>query len=372
MPLSRLDQRTISRLTPREKAFDLRDSELRGFGIRVLPSGKKHFFVHAQHQGRRIWKTVGDAEAFSAPEARARAASVLASIKAGHEAGCVLAEDTVFERVADEVFRRYGRAWKPSTVKINRSYYENHILPWFQGRQIGDITAQDVQHWFGSLRTFPHVANRAAPVLSVILRQAERYGYRKENTNPCQGIRRYRHRARERFLSPEEIRRLDAVLTRHRAERPLHTALVRLLLLTGCRVSELRTLQWTHYREGKLFLPDSKTGPRTVWLSSPARGVLHFLPRTSSFVFPSPRGDRPMVAIYGFWHEVRTEAQLPDLRLRELRHTYASIALMHGESVLTIGRLLGHRESATTLKYIHLLDTAVRQAVEAVGAALEG
>ena len=372
MPLIRLNQRTVSRLTPREKAFDLRDAELKGFGIRVQPSGRKRYFVHVQHQGRRIWKVIGDAEAFSESDARTRAASVLALLRAGREAGCVLPEDTVFESVADEVCRRYGRGWKPSTVKINRSYYENHILPWFRGRQIGDINAQDVQHWFGSLRTFPHVANRAAPVLSVILRQSERYGYREEDTNPCKGIRRYRERARERFLSPEEIRRLDAVLTRHRAERPLHTALVRLLLLTGCRVSELCTLKWTHYREGKLFLPDSKTGPRTVWLSSPARRVLNFLPRTSSWVFPSPHRDRPMVAIYGFWHDVRAEARLPDLRLHDLRHTYASIALMHGESVLTIGRLLGHGEPATTLKYIHLVDTALRQAVDAVGAALEG
>ena len=171
-------------------------SELRGFGVRVAPSGRKRFFLHVQHEGTRVWRDCGDA------------------------------------------------------------------------------------------------ADRSAPVLSVILGQAEIYGYRPEDSNPCRGIRRYRRRGRERFLGPEELRRFGAALDCYATRRPLAAAAVRLILLTGCRKSEILNLEWVFYREGKLFLPDSKTGLRTIWLSAPARAVLDALPRTGRQVFPGARARR--------------------------------------------------------------------------------
>ena len=149
---------------------------------------------------------------------------------------------------------------------------------------------------------------------------------------------------------------------------------IRLLLLTGCRKGELLTLRWSDYREGHLFLRDSKTGPRTVWLSQPARKVLDMLGRTSPWVFPALRTNRPRGASWLdlFWRRVRTETALSDVRLHDLRHTHASLALRQGETVLAIGRLLGHRNPETTLKYIHLADTMVHEAAETVGAVLEG
>ena len=134
------------------------------------------------------------------------------------------------------------------------------------------------------------------------------------------------------------------------------------------------TLKWRYYREGKLFLPDSKSGPRTVWLSSAARAILDGLPRKAAWVFPSPRSDSCLcgVTVTRVWHSMRAEADLRDVRLHDCRHTYASMALVQGETVLTIGRLLGHRDPATTLKYSHLSDAIVREATNAVGAILEG
>ena len=366
----RLDQHRADTLKPRKKAYDIRDGELKGFGLRVLPSGKKRYFVHSQHRGQRIWKNIGDGGVMSEPEARARAASVLASIRNGEQGVGVLPEQTVFEVVAEEVFRRYQRNWKPGTIKVNRGYYNNQLLPWFGGKQIAGITRRDVRQWFASLHATPAAADRAAPVLSVIFSQAERYGYRPADTNPCKGIKRYRRRGRERFLSPEEWRRLSAVLTRHEADRALHAALVRLLLLTGCRKGEFLTLRWSCYREGKLFLPDSKTGARTVWLCAAARGVLDGLPRTASWVFPTRQGNRPLPSIDRFWQRVRAEADLHDVRLHDLRHSYASIALRHGETLLTIGKLLGHNDPATTLKYTHLVEAQVREAADALASVL--
>ena len=145
-----------------------------------------------------------------------------------------------------------------------------------------------------------------------------------------------------------------------------------LLLLTGCRRNEIMTLQWADYRDGHLFLRDSKTGPRTVWLSSAARAVLDGLPRTSIWVFPGKSGNYPEPGLDYFWRKLRDEAGLTDVRLHDLRHSYASFALQAGETVLTIGRLLGHSKPDTTLKYIHLADDSVRAAVEAVAPVLGG
>ena len=373
MPKTALSGVRVKALVPGTSAYDIRDTTLRSFGVRVLPSGAKRFFVHAQHHGQRVWKIVGDANALTVEDARSRAASILAALRPGADAPDS-ADTTRFDLVAEAVFRRYERVWKPQTFYVNCCYLRRQILPTFAGRQIADITRQDVQRWFASLRTTPVAADRSLPVLSVILREAELLGYRPAGSNPCRGIRRYRRQGRERFLSDDEIRHLATTLSAHEAEKPLQVAAVRLLLLTGCRKGEIVTLRWSDYREGHLFLRDSKTGPKTVWLSSAAREVLDRIPRTSTWIFPFRQANQPRNRSWlnRFWHLVRGKAALPDVRLHDLRHTYATFALQRGESVLAIGRLLGHTNPETTLKYTHLTDAAVRQAAETVGAALEG
>ena len=374
MATVRLNDRRVGALKPRKSVYDIRDRELRGFGVRIMPSGAKRFFIHSQHDGRRVWKIIGEAGSIGTDEARDRAKTAITAIREGSDAQSAAMPDIAFETVAEEVFTRYARNWKPSTLFVNRGYYRNQILPWFKGRPITEITVSDVQRWFASLRETPVAADRSAPILSVIMRQAEVYGYRPEGTNPCVGIKRYRRQGRERFLSAAELRRLGAVLARHEADQPQFVAIIRLLLLTGCRKSEIVTLKWRDYREGKLFLRDSKVGPRTVWLSSAAREVLDNLPRSAPWVFPSPQSDSCMkVGTLGqAWRSMRAEAELPDVRLHDTRHTYASVALAQGETVLTIGRLLGHRNPETTLKYTHMTEITVREAAEAIGAILVG
>ena len=374
MPKIRLTQRRVDALKPDEKTLDVRDSVIRGFGVRILPSGRKRYFLHSQIDGKRVWHSIGDAGTMSLERARDRATSLLASRSRTDETSPSETASILFEYVADEVFKRYQRYWKPRTLEVNLGYLRNQILPYFKDRAIGDITRRDVQRWFASLHATPVAADRSAPVLSVIFRQAEVYGYRAQGSNPCSGIKRYRRRNRERFLSHDEIRRLSRVLDDKREKRPLLAAIMRLLLLTGCRKSEILNLQWSDYREGKLYLRDSKTGPRTVWLSSPARRILDGLPRRGRWMFPSPHGDRHLSkgALSRFWFSVRSEAGIADVRCHDLRHTYASIALAHGETIPTIGRLLGHSDPATTLKYTHLADATIYEAAEFLGSVLGG
>ncbi len=371
MPNCRLTQRRIDTLKPGKSARECRDIELQGFGVRILPSGRKRFFVHAQHDGRRVWTTIGDAGTMPVSEARALARSHLSALRKGEPTpGTVDPSGSPFEDVADDVFRRLARIWKPRTLAVNRGYLKNQILPRFRGQPIGAITSKDVQQRFASLRSTPAAADRAMPVLSVIMREAEILDYHPEGSNPCRNIRRYRRRGRERFLSREETRRLGATLARH--DGHLLVAAVRLLLLTGCRRNEIMTLQWADYRDGHLFLRDSKTGPRTVWLSSAARAVLDGLPQTGVWVFPGKTGGGPAQGLDRFWRKLRDEADLGDVRLHDIRHSYASFAMQAGETVLTIGRLLGHSQPDTTLKYIHLADDSVRAAIDAVAPILGG
>ena len=373
MPKVTLTAARIEALRPRKTAYDVRDTALRGFGIRVLPFGGKRFFVHCQYRGERVWKIVGDAGRMSTDEARASAARMLAAIRRGENTPRSPGE-ALFEAVAETVFERHARLWKAGTLRVNRGYLRSQILPHFAGRQIADIDRREVRKWFASLRPTPVAADRSMPVLSVIMTEAEAMGMRPKDSNPCRGIRRYRRRGRERFLSDDEIRRLSARLEAHETSSPREVAVIRLLLLTGCRKSEILTLRWSDYREGHLFLRDSKTGPRTVWLSEPARNVFDALARQGQEVFAGARGDGQPCASWlaRFWNKVRAEAELDDLRLHDLRHAHASLALRRGENVLAIARLLGHRRAETTLKYTHPADAMARNAVEIVGAVLGG
>ena len=220
MPAETLTEARIRALRSRMSA---RDAKLKGFGVRVLPSGGGRYFIHCQHNGRRIWKIVGDADDLSVSEARSRATAMLAAIRQDTPVP-TQPEETVFEAVSEAAFRRHERIWKPRTIEVNRGYLRKQVLPRFSGCQIAEITRQDVVHWFASLRATPVAADRSMPVLSVIVREAERMGFREEGSNPCLGIRRYRRQSRERFLSDAEIRSLAVCLKAHEGDEPLAVA----------------------------------------------------------------------------------------------------------------------------------------------------
>lgn len=374
MPNLHITQPCIDRLKPRRRAFDIRDTKLRGFGVRVLPSGTKRYFVQSQFQGIRTWHKIGNADGLPVDEARRQATTILATIQSGGEPANPDPEQARFGDVAERLFEACQRHWKASTREVNRYYLNNQILPWFRDMRVADISDRNIRQWHASLHATPAAADRSVPVLSILLGKAETHGYRPEGSNPCTGIRRYRRRGRERFLTSEEMQRLGAVLTGHEHDRPVEIAAIRLLLLTGCRRGEVLTLKWPDYREGHLYLRDAKAGPRTVWLSTPARRILDGLPRWDAWIFPSrrKRGCLAPSSFMYFWRRLQTEAGLDDVRLHDLRHTYASVALRSGETVPTIARLLGHNDTATTLKYTHLDHKAVRLAVEALAPVLAG
>ena len=148
MSKGRLTQQRIDSLKPRKKTLDIRDSVIRGFGVRVLASGRKSYFLHSQNNGKRVWQSIGDAGSMSLECAREQATLLLASRTPDNDVVPTDTASILFEDFADDVFRHYQRHWKPNTLKVNQSYYRNQILPWFRGCSVSDITRQDVQRWF--------------------------------------------------------------------------------------------------------------------------------------------------------------------------------------------------------------------------------
>ena len=358
MPSTRLTHRRVDTLKPRKQTHDVRDPGFKGFGVPVMPSGSKRYFLHSQFDGKRIWHTIGDAGAITLESA------LLAARQNGNADNPDSCDSIPFETVADEVFGRFGGHWKPRALAVNLGYCRNQILPWFKGKPISEITRLDVRRWFASLHATPVAADRSAPILSVIFKQSEAYGYRPEGSNPCTGIKR--------FLSAEEMRRLSKILDRHQDCHPMETSIVRLLLLTGCRKSEILTLQWSEYRECRLCLSDSKTGPRTVWLSSATRKVLNDLSRIDPWMFPLPRdnGHLSTTKLDRFWWKIRVEAGINDVRCHDLRRSFASWAEMRGVPLPTAARLLGHRQVSMTLRYAHAADKEVEAVAERIGAVI--
>ncbi len=364
----------IARRRPPAKEKTYWDREMTGFGLRVRPSGHKSWIVKLVSRGRQKKLTLGKVEDLTAWEARQTARKVLAEAataglpKRQNQGRCV----PDFAAYAEEFWRDYARHWKRATQSTNRRYIDNELVPVFGAFAVDRIRRADVLRWRDDLVERQSVFNRALPVLSGMMKYTEQLGYRLPGSNPCRNMTCYARPPKERFLSPEEYWRLAAILAEQESQQPDVVAAILLLVFTGARVSEVLTLRWEHVKSPRLHLADSKTGPKIVYLNSPAQAVLRELEarRRGDWVFPSPRGDGPRGPIVVAWGKLRRAAALPDVRLHDLRHSFASVAINQGISLVLIGRLLGHALTETTSRYAHLEDRSVTDAAARISRSL--
>jgi integrase len=273
--------------------------------------------------------------------------------------------------VADH-WRHIARGWKPSTALRNQHAWQSMIAPHFGTMQIAEISASDVVRWRdGCAGARECRFNRAVPVLASLLKYAEALKLRPKGSNPCRGIARYKRPLRERYLSPKEYRRLGRELMLAEAEFPAQVAVIKLLMLTGARVGEIRDLQWQWVKPPGLLLPDSKTGPKTIYLNSQAVAVLKSVPqvRGGSLVFPGKSSTKPL-NIQHWWSRFRLLCGLPDVRIHDLRHSFASVAIGQNIPLATISTLLGHALPETTGRYAHLADEHIADAAQRVSGSL--
>lgn len=352
-------------------------SALPGYALRTYWSGRRVYIVQHRMAGRMRTVTIGNAAVLSEATARSVAYGVLLRCHTGEDPAATRARvrsEPTYAAFLEDYWRRMSPQWKPRTQETQDSYRRNHLDGAFAGKFVDEIETADVARWFARItdNSGPGAANRCLDILSAAMRRAEEWGYRAEGDNPCGGVRANRRRKCERFLSDQELARLGAALTAAETMQPIHAAAVKLLVLTGCRVSEIVHLRWGEVRGQRLLLSDSKTGARTVWLGSRARGVLDRFRRgkPDGFVFPFDNHDRSTVS--GFWQRVREEAELPGVRLHDLRHSFASFAARRSETLPIIGKLLGHAKIASTARYAHLDDASAVQANERVGRLVAG
>lgn len=280
----------------------------------------------------------------------------------------------IFERFVSGSWRTacYYRC-KPSTRRRMDSALRTQLLPVFGPLRLDEIGRSVVLEWFdGYSLTAPAGANRALDILRQILNYAIECDYLE--ANPTRGVRHNPRPKITRFLSRDEVERVYAALNAHRGRGSgrQQVAIISLLMLTGCRKSELVHLRWNEVDGDVLRLTDSKTGPRTVFLSRAAQAVIARQPRTGSpFVFPSlTDGTEPRSNELSLWRKVRREAGIEDVRLHDLRHTFASHAVMRGVPLPVLSHLLGHSRDRMALRYAHVADREVGEAAERIGTKL--
>ena len=244
-------------------------------------------------------------------------------------------------------------------------------MPAFGTMPLDRVGPDDVAAWFdASSKDYPGAANRAFEILRSMMFRAEDWGFRERGANPCVGIRKNPRRDIARFLDRDELARLGKALDARQARWPETVAAIRLLALTGCRRGEVLNLRWRDIRRNAINLPDSKTGSRSAPLGKAAQELIHALPGPcvpDAFLFPRHAKGRGVWALTNCWHTVRADAKLGKVRLHDLHHTAASHAVMSGENLPLVGKLLGHRRHETTAGYAHLADAHLVKTAEKVG-----
>lgn len=345
------------------------DTELKGFGIRVLPSGTASWIVRLRQRGKHRRITIARLEDLAATRARKEARALLAAAALdGLPKREVVKDNPSIRAFVAEHWNDLSRVWKPSTARRNWNAWQYTLEPVFGRILLRDLQPTDLHRWRDSCAgDGENLYNRSLPVLASIMKYAEALRLRRKGSNPCRGMPRYWQTAKERYLTPAEYRRLGTALREAEALHPAHVAVVRLLLFTGARVGEILTLKWEWVQPPRLVLPDSKTGPKIIWLNRQAEAVLASLPRRegTSLVFPSRHGRTPM-AFGNWWCALRRRCAMPDVRVHDLRHSFASVAIMDNVPLATIGKLLGHELAETTAKYAHLSDDVIGDAADRV------
>ncbi len=375
--MPKITKRTVDAIVPQERERVVWDDEIKGFGVRVHPTGRKVYIVKYRHRGKAVKATIGPHGPIAPAVARARAAEIITAARTGKDpvaGGRYGAKAPTLREVVERFLTEYVPTHcKPGTAEGYCSALEIHVVPRLGNRRVADIERGDIAALHHELRATRYQANRTVQVLSRIFTLAEVWGLRPGGSNPCRHVKRFREDKRERFLSDKEYKRLGAALAESGEkglEPPLVVAAIRLLMLTGCRKAEILTLRWEHVDldAGELRLPDSKTGAKIVHLGDPAIAVLRDLPRPddSPWVITGSKRDRPLHDLNYWWKRIRGRAKLDGVRIHDLRHSYASGGLLVGEGLPMIGKLLGHNHVHTTARYAHLANDPLKSAANRI------
>lgn len=375
----KLTKRSVERLEICSSDYFVWDSELTGFGVRVLPSGRKTYLVQYRSGGRSRRRSIGRHGVLTADQARQEAKTLLGDVARGGnpaEDRRRAFRDPTIKSLCEKFMTEYvAHHCKATTADGYLSNIENHIIPRLGNRKINDVTRADIVAFHHDMRDRPYTANRAVMMLSRMFNLAEDWGLRSGGANPARRIKKFREEEKKRYLSDDEQARLGQALGKalETGEATEYgVAAISLLMLTGCRLGEILTLKWDYVTPHHLELPDSKTGRRRIPLPREAYDIIASLPRMvgNSYVILGETDKGHLVNLQKTWLRVRKIAGLEDVRMHDLRHTYASVAVMNGIDPFLLKEIMGHKNLQTTLRYAHFADAAVQRAAGSVAAKL--
>lgn len=385
--MPKITKRTVDTLeaTSGRPSF-LWDDALTGFGVKALPTGGKRYFIKYRAGGggrgaQQRWFTLGSHGQITANEARSMAQQALAAIARGSDPQQEKLERRTAATLTD-LWERFTAEHLPQRKPTTRYEYalqwRQTLAPKLGKAPVAGITRSQVDRLHKSLSSTPYRANRVIALLSRLMTLAEMWELRPQGTNPCLHVTRFRESPRERYLSAEELQRLGESMEAMVTGREINSSAVhaiQLLLMTGARLNEILRAEWSWVDQERrvLALPDSKTGKKPVFLGDASLIVLErqrVFSGGSRFIFPAARGEGPMINLRKSWQRICDRAGLPDVRLHDLRHTAASIAVGQGASLPIIGRLLGHSQAQTTQRYAHVSADPALSAANALGAAV--
>ncbi len=369
----------VEKLEPQEADCIFWDDKISGFGVKVTPLGRKVYLLkYRNKEGRQRKPVIGIHGQITCENARDVAQDWLADIAKGKDPSM---ERSVSRKAptVSELCERYMEEHsklhkKENTLKLEKFYIKKFIKPMLGSLKTASVTKLDIAKFHSALRDTPSQANRILQTLSKMFSLAETWKIRPQHTNPVKGIQKYKEESRERFLTQEEIKRLNDVLDKaeHEGRESLYFLnLIRLLMLTGARLSEIQTAKWAwvDFSNGILNLPDSKTGKRTIYLSPSALDILVKTPKIEGnpYIIAGAKDSAPLNNATKPWYRIRKEAGLEDVRIHDLRHTFASLLIGQGFSLQMVAKLLGHGDTRMSERYAHLTKNSVQDAASSIG-----
>ncbi len=369
---TKITKRAVDAIVPPTSGeINLWDSEVPGFGLRVRSTGSRVYVVEYRNRAQRKRRvTLGAHGRLTVDQAREVARQILAAVARGEDPAQERQENRsapTFEEFSARYLEQHAALKKkPASKAADERILRLYLRPVLGHRKLAEIGRRDIAELHVGMRDKPVQANRALALLSKMFSLAERWNLAPSGSNPCRGIDRYPEKRRERYLSTAELARLGAVLVEEECQDPFVVLAIRLLLLTGARRDEILTLRWPHvdFERSALRLPDSKTGAKVIPLGPTAVELLLSAPRLEGnpYVIPGRRVGGRLVGVHRPWARIRGKAGLGDIRLHDLRHSFASVGAAAGLGLPVLGAILGHRHPATTARYAHLADDPRRVA----------
>jgi integrase len=381
MPKLKLTKTVVDAAQKEEEPYELRDTVIPGFLLKVTPTGRKIFMLaYVANNGQRRKPAIGQFGEITVEQARSIAQDWLADVRKGKDPSAeksAARQAPTVKQLFEQFIADYSESRnKPSTVKSNRGYGKRYIIPHLGQMKVPDVTRADIANLMKKMSKTPTNANRVLAAVRKMFNMAEVWGMRPDGSNPCRHIPKFPERGKTRLITDTELRQLYAYLDQAEAEgleHPFILLAVRLQFEFAARMSEILMLEWSwvDLDNRRVVWPDSKTGGMSKPMSAEAVRLFESAPRfeDSPYVCPSIFDPSLPMSKHTYWHgwrRVLERAGLPHIGTHGIRHRAATDIANSGIPVKVGMALTAHKTVTMFMRYVHAEDDPIRAAAEAV------